>query len=116
MTFYSIPNTRRFLERVRTCGGEVRYLGRDGRALDLKAAAVALTDNGLDRFLGPIDKIEVFTQCAEVQSHKPSIRQALIPVKPITLSSRDLASSIDLIIFFELPEVEIATNTSPCTP
>ena len=65
MTFYSIPNTRRFLERVRTCSGEVRYLDSDGRVLDLKAAAVALTDTGLERFVGPIDKIEVFTQRAE---------------------------------------------------
>ncbi len=65
MTFYHIPNARRFLERVRACNGEVRYLDNNGELRDLKAVSKALTDTGLERFMGPIDKIEVFVRRQE---------------------------------------------------
>ena len=42
------------------------------------------------------------------QSHRVSISQGFMPVNPITFSPRALAHSIDFIIFFELPDVEIA--------
>lgn len=65
MTFYHIPNTRRFLEKVLACGGEVRYLDNNGELRDLKAVSKALTDTGLERFMRPIDRIEVFVQRQE---------------------------------------------------
>ncbi len=65
MTIYNIPNARRFLEKVRSCSGEVHYLDNNGRLRDLKAVAMAFTDTGLERFMGPIDKIEVFARRQE---------------------------------------------------
>ena len=45
--------------------------------------------------------------------HKLSISEGLLPVKPMVRTPILLAVLIDLIIFFEFPEVEIAIYTSP---
>ena len=43
-----------------------------------------------------------------IQSQSSSILDFLIPVKPTTFNPIFFASLIDLIIFFDFPEVEIA--------